>query len=373
MSDENKSTLWAKFLEIRKAVPYLENDKEGFSYKYTSSTKIITTLNEHLNKHGIMLHTAITGLEKERVMKKKKITKGSNVTWVDHYETLYVVNMMMTWTDVESGEEISVPWMGTGAIGDEMGFGAALTYGKRYFLLHFFSIPTDEMEPETIQKDLYKSEVSRVDLMNRVEAKKIEQGLIEPKPIEPTEIVPITIPTGGEDSQPLVTNPHVDGKVYTQADLDAIQTWQELIPIIEALGGKKDDLEGRISKGKCIVYILALQDKSTAAVEEEVVIIEKPKKEEPKVIEVQEENKAALIELAGNTDFIVELSNGKRSKGDAMAVWRDFRDLGITQALVGKYRDQLGLKATYPVINTVFLNGTVEHLQQMMGLHRQSR
>jgi hypothetical protein len=379
-NEDNKSPLWAKFLEIRKAVPYLENDKAGYNdaYTYTSSTKIIATLNEHLNNHGIMLHTSVTGCDRERVMKKRKYEKNGQVTWVDHYETLYIVNMMMTWTNVATGEEIHVPWMGSGSNGDEMGYGSALTYGKRYFLLHFFNIPTDEQDPESLQKELYKSEMSRVNLGERVEKQKIKDGVIPGPQLTPTptkeapQAEESTIPAGGNDPE-LVETPQVEGKVYTQAELDAFETWKELIPIIESLGGKKDDLEGRISKGKCISYILALQENTTEEVEKEVKIIEKPKKEEIPVIEVQEENKEALMELAGNTDFIVELANGERSKADATMVYRDFNKLGISQALVGQYRDQLGLKTTYPLIADVFVKGTVDHLKQMLGLHRESR
>jgi hypothetical protein len=52
--------------------------------------------------------------------------------------------MKFTWVDCETGEKDENLWGAHGQNDFEKGFGSALTYGERYFLLKFFHIATDE-------------------------------------------------------------------------------------------------------------------------------------------------------------------------------------------------------------------------------------
>ena len=61
--------------------------------------------------------------------------------------------MTMTWVDVESGEERSVPWYAQGVdLAGEKGVGKANTYGEKYFFMKFFHVPTPKDDPDGDKK-----------------------------------------------------------------------------------------------------------------------------------------------------------------------------------------------------------------------------
>ena len=57
-----------------------------------------------------------------------------------------------SWIDSEDGETISQEWASTGCNGLDKGFGSALTYGERYYLLKLFHIQTDTDDVDAIAK-----------------------------------------------------------------------------------------------------------------------------------------------------------------------------------------------------------------------------
>ena len=57
--------------------------------------------------------------------------------------------MTMVWHDVESGEELPVPWYAQGVdLAGEKGVGKGQTYAEKYFLLKFFHVPTQKDDPD---------------------------------------------------------------------------------------------------------------------------------------------------------------------------------------------------------------------------------
>jgi hypothetical protein len=56
--------------------------------------------------------------------------------------------MRFTWFDCDTGEYINCLWCGQGESDTEKGFGCALTYAERYFMLKFFHIPTNGNDPD---------------------------------------------------------------------------------------------------------------------------------------------------------------------------------------------------------------------------------
>lgn len=76
---------------------------------------------------------------------------------VQKTEVLYVVMMEMKWVDAEDGEVLVEKWAGTGQNNFDKGFGSALTYGERYYLLKTFHIPTDRDDVDAIAADRDKA------------------------------------------------------------------------------------------------------------------------------------------------------------------------------------------------------------------------
>ena len=131
-----KLNLFQKLHRIQQQVNGLGKDKKAFSYSYTTGEKILSEIKPLMNEMGLMLIPSITNTELTRQdYQSKSGTKSENTVKLD---------MIMTWVDVESGETLPIQWGAVGQNDWDKGFGSALTYSERYFLLKFFHIATDK-------------------------------------------------------------------------------------------------------------------------------------------------------------------------------------------------------------------------------------
>ena len=134
--------MYEKLLEIKKKVPYLKDDASGFGFQYASPEKVLGAINPLLNEMKVVIIPTVKHVDTERVIDQKGKT-----------ETLYNVSMEMRIINTENTEEcILIPWHGAGCNGDEQGYGSALTYGLRYFLLDLFQIPTGKDDPDAKER-----------------------------------------------------------------------------------------------------------------------------------------------------------------------------------------------------------------------------
>ncbi len=174
-----KKTIYAKLLEVKKQVSYIQKDKESHQYKYASPSAVLSRLNPLLNEQGLILKPEVVEMTTERIYLKPKgadvYVDGKKETKViDVYETLFRIKMRFTWIDSETGETDVNEWASSGVNGDEKGFGSALTYGSRYFLLQYFNIATDNDDPDSFQtKHMSKAEIQEL------EKKKINAIIIQ--------------------------------------------------------------------------------------------------------------------------------------------------------------------------------------------------
>lgn len=127
--------LFQKLLVIQKEILGLGKDKKSFGYDYTTGGKILEHIKPLMNEHGLILKQEVLGFTNER---QDYITKNGAKS-----EILTKVDMRFTWVDTESGETDVNLWGANGQNDWEKGFGSALTYGERYFLLKYFHISTD--------------------------------------------------------------------------------------------------------------------------------------------------------------------------------------------------------------------------------------
>lgn len=135
-----------KLLDIQKELKSVEKDKLGgfgtFKYKYTSGDVILARVRELMDERSLLLIPSVTSVEASR----QDYTTGRGIK---KSEVLFVVMMKMTWMCIESGDTLEVSWAGSGQNDFDKGFGSALTYAERYFLLKFFHIPTNEDDPDS--------------------------------------------------------------------------------------------------------------------------------------------------------------------------------------------------------------------------------
>jgi hypothetical protein len=92
--------------------------------------------------------------------------KGSISTIkVDQYKTkfgektevLTCISIRFTWVDSETGET-DVNLFGANGMNDwDKGFGSAMTYAERYFLLKYFHIPSDEDDLDNLKQEQTKT------------------------------------------------------------------------------------------------------------------------------------------------------------------------------------------------------------------------
>lgn len=128
--------IYQKLLTIQKKVMGLSKDAKSFGYGYVTGAKALEHIKPLMNELGLILKQEVTGFTNER---QDYATKNGSKS-----EILTKVDMKFTWIDTETGEKDENLWGANGQNDWEKGFGSALTYGERYFLLKYFHIATDE-------------------------------------------------------------------------------------------------------------------------------------------------------------------------------------------------------------------------------------
>lgn len=129
-------SIYKKLLEVQKEVIGLGKDKKSFSYDYVTGSKVLEHIKPLMNKHGLLLKQEVLSFTNTRM--DYKVKSG------DKTEVLSKLDMKFTWVDCETGEKDENFFGANGQNDFEKGFGSALTYAERYFLLKYFHISTDE-------------------------------------------------------------------------------------------------------------------------------------------------------------------------------------------------------------------------------------
>ncbi len=133
MSDKPLN-LYQKLVEVRKEVPYLQKDTEGYKYKYVAGADVLAPIITKMNELNLLLVPKITKFSVS-IEGKKRIVQGK---------------MLMTWINADNpDEQLEVPFLIFGEQDDiSKAFGSGLTYSERYFMLKFFNIATDKDDPD---------------------------------------------------------------------------------------------------------------------------------------------------------------------------------------------------------------------------------
>ena len=132
--------LYKKLLEVRKGVDYLQRSSEGEKFSYVSSGDVLSSVRDKLNEMGIILEPHV-------VDKKVSIAEKTGRIFTQ-------LDMMFVWVNVDQPEEkVEVPFYSQGVDFQERGVGKALTYAEKYFILKYFNIPTDEVDPDAYQRE----------------------------------------------------------------------------------------------------------------------------------------------------------------------------------------------------------------------------
>jgi len=133
--------IYQKLIEVRKSVPYLKKDNEGFKFSFVSSSQTLGTLRAAMDEMGLLLIPSVLADE----VRDHKTAKGG-------HEYFTKISIKFVWVNAENPEEqVESMWIGQGLDSGEKGVGKAVTYAEKYFLLKFFNIATDKDDPDSFQ------------------------------------------------------------------------------------------------------------------------------------------------------------------------------------------------------------------------------
>lgn len=143
--------VYKKLLEIQKRIKGMTKDTKAFNYDYVSGDKILEAVRPMLDEYGLLLLPIVLRTSSEPVTYKKydKVSK----TVLETTEVLHTLTMQFRWVDTEQTEVIDIPFAAVGMNAFDKGFGSALTYAERYFLLKTFHIPTSKDDVDYISKE----------------------------------------------------------------------------------------------------------------------------------------------------------------------------------------------------------------------------
>lgn len=140
--------IYRKLLEIQSAIKGLTKDKAAFNYDYVTGDKLLSHIRPMMCDKQLLLLPSVSDVKSQVVTYEvyDRNAKG----FVNKTEILYVVMLEMKWVDAEDGEVLVEKWSGSGMNAFDKGYGSALTYGERYYLLKTFHIPTDKDDVDAI-------------------------------------------------------------------------------------------------------------------------------------------------------------------------------------------------------------------------------
>lgn len=133
-------SLYEKLLEMQKRVDSVMKDAKNTSDKYdfASDENVLDRFRPMMDEFSLLLIMRVDGHNMH-----EGATRSGTTRFMTEMEITFI------WHDVESGEELSIPWYGQGVdLAGEKGVGKALTYAEKYFLLKSFHVPTKKDDPD---------------------------------------------------------------------------------------------------------------------------------------------------------------------------------------------------------------------------------
>lgn len=140
--------IYKKLHQIQVSVRSLLKDQNAFNYTYVTGNKLLAQVRPRMDELGLLLMPEVLSTTCDAIT-YDAYDKNTR-TVIKKTEVLANVKMRFTWVDVEDGETLPQEWAGTGLNAFDKGFGSALTYGERYYLLKLFHIATDSDDVDAL-------------------------------------------------------------------------------------------------------------------------------------------------------------------------------------------------------------------------------
>ena len=173
---EKKLNLHQKLIEIRKEIPYLQKNEDGFNYKYVKGSILLGLLRPKMDELGILLSYDVSEMHTENVERQvfDKKTKTYRQIQTGRVKMKYI----FSFTNAEDPKDCWNIGIWMQGIGDDIqSIGGYNTYALRYFLLGFFNIPTDKADPDTFDNSIEAAKPTEcIDSNQIAEIKKLING-----------------------------------------------------------------------------------------------------------------------------------------------------------------------------------------------------
>jgi hypothetical protein len=145
--------IYAKLLQIQKRLKAVSKDAKAYNYDYVSGDKLLDIVRPMMDEYGLLLLPIVLNTSSEPIT-YKKWDKGTKSV-IETTEVLHTIKMQMRWVDTEQTEVIDIPFAAVGMNAFDKGFGSALTYAERYYLLKTFHISTsrDDVDAVSAERD----------------------------------------------------------------------------------------------------------------------------------------------------------------------------------------------------------------------------
>lgn len=143
--------VYKKIARLQAEIRGLSKDQKAYGYDYVTGNKLLSEVRPRMVEMGLLLLPSVTEISNAPVAYEaynKQTRQVDNKT-----EILCTLRMQMKWVDTEDGEVVVEEWAATGMNAFDKGFGSALTYGERYYLLKALHIPTDRDDVDAISAE----------------------------------------------------------------------------------------------------------------------------------------------------------------------------------------------------------------------------
>lgn len=151
-----------KQLNLRQKLAVIQNEVRGLgknadqrTYQYVTESKVLEHIKPRMAELGLLLNTEVTDVANQRI---DYATNSGSVK-----SAMFTrVKMRFTWIDCDSDETLVSEWAGIGMNDWDKGFGSAITYGHRYYLLKFFHIATDADDVDALTDEAHTEDTAAV-------------------------------------------------------------------------------------------------------------------------------------------------------------------------------------------------------------------
>ena len=150
MTEERKPNIYQRLNEIRRAVAYVQKDKQvsGYGYMAVTHDAVTSALREHLITHGVLIVPALESISAS----PSGTTTGKGIPII-RVEAIYVVEFVNV---DEPSDKVGLRVAAHAMDEGDKAPGKAVSYATKYAMLKMFSIETGEDDEDRVKSQISK-------------------------------------------------------------------------------------------------------------------------------------------------------------------------------------------------------------------------